>query len=136
MLENLGSSVLPALVALLDQAEKCATCHQLLPVPPKPWLEEVWARVANPIGLIGGIGQAVFAGRMIVQWYVSERQGRSVVPKIFWHMSLWGSVLVLIYAVVEKQLILIVGQSSGLIVYVRNLILLSRKRPETVESGS
>ncbi|MSR47641.1 MAG: hypothetical protein EXS13_11365 [Planctomycetes bacterium] len=78
--------------------------------------------------MLGVAGQLVFAGRMVLQWWVSEKCGQSVVPKIFWHMSLWGSVMVLIYAVHARDPVLILGQSTGFVVYVRNLVLLSRRR--------
>lgn len=87
---------------------------------------ELWRKLCDPIGILGVLGQAIFAGRMIVQWWASEKHKQSVVPKLFWQMSLWGSVLVLIYGIMRREPIVILGQAPGLVVYIRNLVLISR----------
>jgi lipid-A-disaccharide synthase-like uncharacterized protein len=101
---------------------------------------EFWQKLRNPIVAVGLAGQAIFAGRMVVQWWVSEKHGRSLVPKLFWHMSLWGSVLVLIYGFCDRDPVVIVGQLLGFVIYVRNLVLLSRRgdgaSPSTVRFDS
>ncbi len=91
------------------------------------YLGELWQKLADPIGMLGILGQLIFTGRMIVQWYVSEKLKRSVVPKVFWHMSLWGAAMVLIYGIVRREPIVIIGQAAGFVVYVRNLVLLSHR---------
>jgi len=87
---------------------------------------EMWRKLRDPIVVLGLAGQLIFGGRMVVQWWVSERRGRSLVPKLFWHMSLWGSVLVLIYGVLDRDPVVICGQALGFVIYVRNLVLMSR----------
>jgi len=52
---------------------------------------------------LGFVGQAMFAGRFGVQWWVSERQGRSVVPRMFWVLSVAGGTLMLGYAVLRRD---------------------------------
>ncbi len=76
---------------------------------------------------VGVLGQMVFASRMIVQWYVSEKRRRSTVPVSFWWISIFGSVLVLIYGVKHAQVPVILGQSFGFVVYIRNLMLIYGK---------
>lgn len=76
---------------------------------------------------IGFLGQACFASRFLVQWMVSERAGRSVVPRAFWYLSIAGGAIVLSYAIWRRDPVFIAGQSMGLFVYVRNLILLRRE---------
>ncbi len=76
---------------------------------------------------LGLLGQAVFGGRFIVQWIASEREGRSVVPVAFWYLSILGSAVVLFYGVHKLDPVIIVGQSMGFIVYVRNLVLLNKQ---------
>lgn len=98
---------------------------------------ELWRKLIDPIGVLGVAGQTVFAGRMIVQWWASEKRGQSVVPKLFWHMSLWGSVLVLIYGVADRDPVVLIGQVPGFVVYLRNLVLLSRSgRAESLNTES
>ena len=48
---------------------------------------------------LGFIGQAIFGSRFVVQWLVSERKKRSVIPKAFWYLSIAGSVVLLTYAI-------------------------------------
>lgn len=72
--------------------------------------------------LIIGIGaQLLFASRMLVQWIASERQRKSVVPPIFWWISIAGAMILLAYGVREREPVIILGQSFGFIVYARNL---------------
>jgi lipid-A-disaccharide synthase-like uncharacterized protein len=83
--------------------------------------------LVHPIALLGLIGQACFFSRFLVQWVASERQRRSVVPTAFWYLSIIGGLLVLIYALWRRDPIFILGQSVGLVVYTRNLILIHTK---------
>ena len=76
--------------------------------------------------LIGLAGQGCFFLRFVVQWLASERAGRSLVPKAFWYLSIAGSVVILAYATWRRDPVFIVGQSTGLFVYVRNLVLIRR----------
>lgn len=76
---------------------------------------------------LGFLGQACFASRFLVQWLVSERTGRSVIPRAFWYLSIAGGSIVLCYAIWRRDPVFIVGQSAGLLVYLRNLILLRRE---------
>ena len=76
---------------------------------------------------IGFLGQACFASRFLVQWMASERAGRSLVPRAFWYLSIAGGAIVLSYAIWRRDPVFIAGQSAGLFVYLRNLILLRRE---------
>ena len=75
---------------------------------------------------IGMVGQAVFFSRFLVQWIASERAGRSYVPRIFWWLSLAGSMLLLFYALHRRDPVFVLGQAFGWVVYARNLVLLRR----------
>ncbi|QOY62063.1 lipid-A-disaccharide synthase N-terminal domain-containing protein [Lysobacter sp. H21R4] len=76
--------------------------------------------------VVGFVGQALFASRFIVQWLASERAQRSVVPTAFWYLSLGGSTVLLAYAIHRADPVFIVGQSTGLFIYLRNLHLIRR----------
>lgn len=71
----------------------------------------------------GLAGQAVFCGRFLLQWLYSERQRRSVMPLGFWYASIVGSVLLLVFAVHERDPVFILGYCGGLLIYLRNLQL-------------
>lgn len=78
--------------------------------------------------VLGLIGQAMFFARFALQWISSERARRSVVPVTFWYFSLAGGLLVLVYGLHRADLVLILGQGTGLVVYLRNLALIRRER--------
>tara|TARA_B100002052_G_C15626440_1_gene482044 strand:- start:296 stop:592 length:297 start_codon:yes stop_codon:yes gene_type:complete len=80
--------------------------------------------------IIGFIGQGLFASRFIVQWIYSEKQGKSSIPIIFWYLSIFGGIGLLVYAIFRKDPVIIMGQSFGIFIYLRNLILIYRKRNE------
>ena len=75
---------------------------------------------------IGFLGQGLFFGRWVIQWIASERKAESQVPVSFWYMSLIGGLITLAYAIYRKDPVFIAGQSIGSIVYIRNLMLISR----------
>ena len=78
--------------------------------------------------MIGLIGQAFFFMRFLVQWIVSERRGESMIPIAFWYFSIGGSMILLAYAIHRQDPVFILGQSVGSVIYIRNLILISRKK--------
>lgn len=81
--------------------------------------------------VIGFLGQAVFTARFLVQWVASERKRDSVVPVAFWWLSLVGGLTLLSYSVHRRDPVIIVGQSMGTFIYVRNLMLVSKGRRRT-----
>lgn len=83
----------------------------------------------EPIWLaIGFAGQALFSARFIVQWIMSERVGKSVIPLAFWIFSIAGGVTLLAYAIHRADPVIIAGQAGGLVVYARNLWLIRKER--------
>lgn len=80
--------------------------------------------------VIGFAGQAMFFMRFFVQWLYSEKHKRSLIPTAFWYFSLGGSCLLLTYAILKKDPVFIVGQSTGFIIYTRNLALIRREQKE------
>ena len=74
----------------------------------------------------GFVGQAMFGGRFGAQWWASVRQGRSVVPLSLWVLSVASGLLILGYAVLRRDPVFIIGQGGGLLIYVRNLVLIQR----------
>ena len=72
---------------------------------------------------LGSAGQVLFATRFLFQWYWSERKQESIFPPVFWIVSITGAGLILLYGVFRQDPILILGQFTGMIMYVRNLQL-------------
>jgi lipid-A-disaccharide synthase-like uncharacterized protein len=85
--------------------------------------------------VIGFIGQAAFFGRFLVQWIVSERERRSTIPIAFWYFSIVGGLILLLYAIHKRDPVFILGQATGLFIYLRNLALI-RKHPSAPAEGS
>ena len=77
---------------------------------------------------VGFVGQGLFSARFLIQWVVSEKKRESVIPLPFWYFSLLGGITLFIYAFSKKDLVLMVGQGPGILIYTRNLYLIYRKR--------
>jgi lipid-A-disaccharide synthase-like uncharacterized protein len=84
---------------------------------------------------IGFTGQGFFFMRFFWQWIVSEREKKSIIPISFWYFSLFGSFFLLIYAILRRDIVFIVGQSTGSIIYIRNLYLIHRERKRLQSAG-
>ncbi len=80
----------------------------------------------------GVIAQLLFTARFIVQWLASEKAGRSVVPMAFWFFSIAGGMMTLVYGIVRREPIIIMGQALAIFIYLRNLVLIFRpkRKPE------
>lgn len=81
----------------------------------------------HPVMIFGFIGSAIFMGRFFVQWIVSERAGRSIVPTSFWVLASVGSIMLLMYYSVKSDPVNLVGQMTTLPAYVYNLWLIRKK---------
>ena len=80
---------------------------------------------------LGFVGQTFFFSRFLVQWLASERAGRSVIPMAFWYLSLLGGATLFIYALHVGDPVFIIGQSTGVFIYMRNLYLRMREAAAT-----
>jgi len=77
---------------------------------------------------IGFLGQGLFASRFVVQWIYSEKKGVSSIPIVFWYLSIFGGLGLLVYAIFRKDPVIILGQMFGIFVYLRNLVLIYRRK--------
>lgn len=73
--------------------------------------------------VIGWMGNATFSSRFIVQWYYTEKSKKVVIPVAFWWLSLTGSLLLLVYALQQKNSVFIYAYLFPWIPYTRNLII-------------
>ena len=67
-----------------------------------------------------------------MQWLSSEREKRSVVPPMFWYFSIGGAIVLLTYAIYRQDVVFVFGQSSGLLIYARNLQLIRNEKRRIV----
>ena len=77
----------------------------------------------------GLMGQVLFGVRFLVQWLYSEARGQSLIPPVFWYLSVAGGVILLSYAIHQREAVFIIGEAVTLAIFLRNLIML-RKPPE------
>jgi lipid-A-disaccharide synthase-like uncharacterized protein len=76
----------------------------------------------------GILAQLFFTARFLVQWISSERAGKSVIPMAFWFFSMGGGLMTLVYGVVKREPIIIIGQALSIVIYVRNIMLIVKER--------
>jgi lipid-A-disaccharide synthase-like uncharacterized protein len=92
------------------------------------WAHAVFVMQFDVWVIIGLFGQFLFMMRFVVQWLASERAKRSVLPVAFWFFSIGGGVVLLIYSLQRMDPVFIAGQALGLIIYIRNLMLIVRNK--------
>lgn len=73
---------------------------------------------------LGVFATLFFASRFLIQWVASERAKKSVVPELFWWVSLLGSGLMIVYGIYFGRFAVLLGQTFGWVVYVRNIWLI------------
>lgn len=78
--------------------------------------------------LFGSAGQVLFTLRFVYQWLYSRKEGKSRLPAGFWAISLIGSLTIVTYGLIRLDTVLIVGQSFGIIAYIRNLFLIKNEK--------
>lgn len=78
--------------------------------------------------MVGLLGQAAFFGRMFIQWIVSEKRRQSQVPELFWWLSFAGGVCLFTYFVWRMDVVGVLGQSTGVVIYARNLRLIQKQK--------
>ena len=102
------------------------------------WWHVAWVGL-SPAGktmlLIGLFGQSLFVLRWFVQLIASEKAKQSIVPEMFWYISVVGSVLVFAYAIYIANLVLMLGQ-FGLFIYARNIYLIRRNKTEAATAST
>jgi len=92
-------------------------------------VDNLFKNEAIPLWLLilGITSQIVFTFRFVYQWMYSEKNKHSSLPFGFWLLSLIGSLLILSYAIIRKDPVLLVGHLLGVTIYIRNLILLKKQ---------
>jgi lipid-A-disaccharide synthase-like uncharacterized protein len=86
--------------------------------------------------MVGCIGQAAFFMRFMIQWIASEKKGESFIPIYFWYLSIGGGLILLIYAIHIGDPVFTLGQSCGLMVYIRNLMLIYKNNKKVIQNQS
>ena len=86
--------------------------------------------------LLGIVAQFLFTMRFVVQWWASEKAKRSVVPMTFWWFSIGGGALLLMYALYRRDPVFILGQGTGLLIYLRNIHFIWTHKKQSKADGA
>ena len=73
--------------------------------------------------LWGLIAQGFFFLRLIIQWLRSEKEKKTVVPLSFWWLGIVGAIMLLLYAIIRKDLVFLITSILQLIIYFRNYVI-------------
>jgi len=83
----------------------------------------------DPWVIFGFFAQFIFFLRFLIQWFLSEKHGKIVIPKLFWHLSIVGALLILVYALHRHDPVFMVSAFLQLILFWRSLFI--HKKNET-----
>jgi lipid-A-disaccharide synthase-like uncharacterized protein len=95
-----------------------------------------WLLTADHFWLVWGfVAQGLFSARFVVQWVASEIRKTSYLPRAFWYFSIAGSSGLIVYAAVRQDPVFLIGQILGLLIYLRNLVLMGKDRALDSRTG-
>lgn len=77
--------------------------------------------------VFGLLAQLTFAARFLVQWIASEKAKDSVIPMSFWFLSIAGGMMTLVYGLVKREPVIIIGQALSTFIYLRNVMLIMKR---------
>jgi len=130
-------------MSLSGDASMQLSVDGLVPLPDGLDADAVWVAarlqregfrlVIGPFNIVlmeflGVFATLFFASRFVIQWIASEKAKRSVIPEVFWWVSLVGAGLMIAYAVYFGRFAVLLGQTMGWIVYLRNIWLIEREK--------
>jgi lipid-A-disaccharide synthase-like uncharacterized protein len=95
-------------------------------------IDKLFRNDAIPVWLLiwGSIAQIIFTLRFVYQWLYSEKNKESSLPFGFWFLSLIGSIMILIYAILRKDPVLLIGHLLGSVIYFRNILILRKQQTD------
>lgn len=73
---------------------------------------------------LGFVASSFFTLRFIIQWYLSEKEKQTVVPPVFWKLSMAGNGLMVVHSLIQFQFHVGVIQLINGIIAWRNLNLM------------
>lgn len=72
---------------------------------------------------VGFTAQILFSGRLILQWFLSEKSKKVLTPTLFWKLSLLASFLLFVYGWLRDDFAIMLGQTLTYFIYIRNIQL-------------
>ena len=101
-------------------------------IPSMPWQNNTVQSISIEWHILGFIGLILFGSRFWIQWWHAEKRHLSYLGRGFWWMSLLGESLCLIYFMHINDPVNYIGPCFGLIPYIRNLMLIYKKKRDII----
>jgi len=70
---------------------------------------------------VGVVGQGLFAARFLIQWIATEKKRKSVIPNIFWYLSVVAAAFQCASFVQRAEWVFAAGMIATILIYLRNL---------------
>ena len=102
-------------------------------IPSTPWQDNTNLHITFGWHIMGFFGLTLFSSRFWIQWWCAEQKKTSYLSRSFWWISLVGESLCLIYFLKIQDPVNSIGPAFGLIPYIRNLMLIYKRQPSTLE---
>lgn len=96
-------------------------------IPTAPWQTASAPSVSYYWHLLGTLGYLLFSCRFWLQWWYSEQNHHSILPRSFWILSLVGALFSIAYFLRIQDSVNLIGPLIGMIPYLRNLMLLNKE---------
>ncbi len=122
-----GMVVLVTTTAVLLTAHAWFAEYQRTQSVPQPDAHAAWLWIA-----VGMLGQGLFALRFLIQWIATELRKKSVIPTVFWQISILASLLQAASFVQRHEWPFAVGLIATVLIYARNLWLIRKGDTEHV----
>ncbi len=84
-------------------------------------MSEEWRQFLYPLGLLSG---SAFTARFLLQWIGSEKAQKSIVTSLFWKISLFGNMTLLLHAFIQLQFHICCVQVCNAVISWRNIDLM------------
>ncbi|MBA3722082.1 MAG: lipid-A-disaccharide synthase N-terminal domain-containing protein [Parachlamydiaceae bacterium] len=78
---------------------------------------------------LGFLSAFVFGARFILQWIQSEMQGKSIVTKTFWKLSIIGNISLVFHSILQSQFHICIIQACNAVISWRNFNLMQNSKP-------
>ena len=75
---------------------------------------------------LGYVAAIVFSVRFLIQWLLSEAKGKSLVPRVFWWLSMLGNVTLMTHGIIQLQYHVALIQGVNGVISWRNLNLMGK----------
>ena len=75
--------------------------------------------------ILGYGGTLIFGSRFFLQWYITEKSKKVVIPLAFWWLSMVGSMMMLAWACItpKRTGVVIISYAFTWIPYLRNIMI-------------